>query len=96
MLERIKKEQTNVNDTCTDCGSFVDIGAVIDEFDTKIVMEFDLKTGMEEANSLSNKAKSRFPDTISEIKTTTDNVVLTLEFAVTVEKMLFQLENGLE
>ncbi|MGL4615543.1 MAG: DUF406 family protein, partial [Shewanella sp.] len=23
-----------VNDTCTDCGSFVDIGAVIDEHDT--------------------------------------------------------------
>ena len=36
----IEAQSPTVNDTCTDCGSFVDIGAVIDEHDTLLTLNF--------------------------------------------------------
>ncbi len=41
-MKNIQKAQSNlVNDTCTDCGSFVDVGAVIDEYATVLELELN-------------------------------------------------------
>ena len=40
MKRHNRSKSPTVNDTCTDCGSFVDIGAVIDEHDTLLTLNF--------------------------------------------------------
>lgn len=95
MIDTIKKQQDNVNDTCTDCGSFVDIGAVIDEHDTELKLVFNGDNAENEAQVIADKAKNRFDKVDTVLNKSSDKVELVLTFSVTVEKMLFQMENGL-
>ncbi|MCL1142504.1 DUF406 family protein [Shewanella gaetbuli] len=94
-MKKIVEQQDNVNDTCTDCGSFVDIGAVIDEHDTLLSLSIEGDDANEKAQQIAEKARQRFSHVEVNINEQQDKVELNLTFSVTVEKMLFQLENGL-
>ncbi|GAA0782384.1 MULTISPECIES: DUF406 family protein [Pseudomonadati] len=93
MVKKIREQQQNVNDTCTDCGSFVDIGAVIDEHDTELMLMFTGESAKNDAQAIANKAIQRFDHVVVDMAMMDNNIQLTLTFAVTVEKMLFQMEN---
>ncbi|MGL4518093.1 MAG: DUF406 family protein [Shewanella sp.] len=84
-----------VNDTCTDCGSFVDIGAVIDEHDTELALHFHGESAMQDAQTLAARASARFDKTQVKITPEGEDVHLVLTFDVSAEKMIFQLQNGL-
>ncbi|MCH1930926.1 YfcZ/YiiS family protein [Shewanella sp. A25] len=91
----IKEQSVLVNDTCTDCGSYVDIGAVIDEQDTLLELDFDGESAEVDANRIVERATARFPNTQAQTEMMDQNVLVKLNFEVSVEKMIFQLENGL-
>lgn len=84
-----------VNDTCTHCGSFVDIGAVIEEDDTVLVVNCTGETAKSDAEALAKKAQTRFNDARYDITENNNNVTLTIHFSVSAEKMIFQLQNSL-
>ncbi|MBW3530096.1 DUF406 family protein [Shewanella sp. NKUCC06_TVS] len=91
----IEAQSPTVNDTCTDCGSFVDIGAVIDEHDTLLTLNFVGDSAQADAESMATRAQTRFAEVQTEFVTKTGGVDLLLTFNVSAEKMIFQLENGL-
>ncbi|EGT3626596.1 YfcZ/YiiS family protein [Shewanella sp. NKUCC05_KAH] len=91
----IEAQSPTVNDTCTDCGSFVDIGAVIDEHDTLLTLNFVGDSAQADAESMATRAQTRFAEVQTEFVTKTEGVDLLLTFNVSAEKMIFQLENGL-
>lgn len=91
----IEAQSPTVNDTCTDCGSFVDIGAVIDEHDTLLKLNFVGDSAQADAESMATRAQTRFAEVQTEFVTKTEGVDLLLTFNVSAEKMIFQLENGL-
>ncbi|ACA86825.1 DUF406 family protein [Shewanella woodyi] len=95
-MKNIQESQSAlVNDTCNDCGSYADIGAVIDEHDTQLSISFTGVDAKVEAEAVALKAKSRFDGVESEIKTDSDLTSLVIHFAYSAEKMIFQLENGI-
>lgn len=95
-MKNIKESQSAlVNDTCTDCGSYADIGAVIDEHDTLLTVSFTGSEAQAEAEVISVKAKARFDGVESVIKVENEMVTLNISFAYSAEKMIFQLENGI-
>lgn len=91
----IEAQSPTVNDTCTDCGSFVDIGTVIDEHDTLLTLNFVGDSAQADAESMATRAQTRFAEVQTEFVTKTEGVDLLLTFNVSAEKMIFQLENGL-
>ncbi|WP_173496690.1 DUF406 family protein [Shewanella sp. ISTPL2] len=91
----IEAQSPTVNDTCTDCGSFVDIGAVIDEHDTLLTLNFVGDSAQADAKSMATRAQTRFAEVQTEFVTKAEGVDLLLTFNVSAEKMIFQLENGL-
>ncbi len=95
-MKNIQKAQSDlVNDTCNDCGSFVDVGAVIDEHDTVLELTLTGENASILANEVAEKAKNRFEEVGSEITTDGEQHTLTLTFSFSAEKMIFQLENSL-
>lgn len=91
----IEAQSPTVNDTCTDCGSFVDIGAVIDEHDTLLMLNFVGDSAQVDAESMASRAQARFAEVQTKFVTTAAGIDLLLTFGVSAEKMIFQLENGL-
>ncbi|QLE85656.1 MULTISPECIES: DUF406 family protein [Shewanella] len=92
-MKNIQQRQSDlVNDTCNDCGSYADIGAVIDEHDTVLILQYSLEQ-QQTVDELVTKAQSRFDDVRADI--TQDDAMLTLklQFQFSAEKMIFQLEN---
>ncbi|WP_299794643.1 DUF406 family protein [uncultured Shewanella sp.] len=95
-MKNIKSAQSDlVNDTCNDCGSYADIGAVIDEHDTQLVMTFSGDSAKADAEAMQEKATKRFDELTTEIKSENSQVTLLLNFAFSAEKMIFQLENSI-
>ncbi|MCL2919307.1 DUF406 family protein [Shewanella litorisediminis] len=95
-MKAIKTNQSSsVNDTCTDCGSFVDIGAVIGEEDTVLTLELSGEDADVRAQYLLDLAVTRFGDVTGQIDPTDAGFRLRLNFDVAAEKMIFQLEQGL-
>ena len=95
-MKNIQKAQSNlVNDTCTDCGSYADIGAVIDEYDTQLVIERVGDDAKEQAQQLIDLACKRFGDLQCLVSETEEGASLTITFNYSAEKMIFQLENNL-
>mgnify|MGYP002063334195 CR=1 FL=1 len=95
-MKKIQEGQSElVNDTCTDCGSYADIGAVIDEFDTVLTLSRQGEQAQSELQSLADAAKARFEGVVSEMIPVEDGLQLTLTFGYSAEKMIFQLEHGL-
>lgn len=90
-----KPKHNQVNDTCNPCGSFVDIGTVIEAQDTELLIHLKGQQAEQDASRLSEKAKVRFKTTTASMKTTSEGVILGLNFEYTVEKMIFQLEEQL-
>ncbi|QQX78388.1 DUF406 family protein [Shewanella sp. KX20019] len=95
-MKNIQKAQSDlVNDTCNDCGSFVDVGAVIDEHDTVLELMLSGEDAVKLATEVATKASNRFADVTSEVTRAGDDIKLALTFSFSAEKMIFQLENSL-
>ncbi|QYJ87774.1 YfcZ/YiiS family protein [Shewanella mesophila] len=95
-MKNIEKGQSAlVNDTCTDCGSYADIGAVIDEHDTVLVIEKLGAEALEQLETLVKLAKVRFDAVQADIVEIEGGQQLSLTFAFSAEKMIFQLQNNL-
>jgi uncharacterized protein YfcZ (UPF0381/DUF406 family) len=95
MIKQIKQQQGNVSDSCTECGSYVDIGAVVEVEDTLLLLSFVGDDALLQAQSMLQVAQERFPDTKADIIDEDSTISLKLDFAFSVEKMIFQLENQL-
>ena len=89
------QESSLVNETCNDCGSYVDIGAVIDENDTVLLICFTGTDAQKKAELIAVKATNRFDHVQSEIKKEGEKFNLLIQFAFSAEKMIFQLENSI-
>ncbi|MDF0535912.1 DUF406 family protein [Shewanella yunxiaonensis] len=95
-MKSIKEAQSDlVNDTCAECGSFVDIGTVVEESDVLLHLQFSGKTAKEDAQTLADKASARFADAVVTLTEKAPNWLLDIEFGCSAEKMIFQLENSL-
>ena len=95
-MKNIQKAQSDlVNDTCNDCGSFVDVGAVIDEYDTVLELELQGENCEELANTVIEKAQQRFEGVTAQTQLDGQTAKISLTFSFSAEKMIFQLENGL-
>ncbi|QYJ96010.1 YfcZ/YiiS family protein [Shewanella alkalitolerans] len=95
-MKKIQEGQSElVNDTCNDCGSYADIGAVIDEFDTVLTLVREGDKAQSELQALAEAAKQRFEGVKSDIKAVEAGLELRLTFGYSAEKMIFQLEHGL-
>ena len=94
-MKAIKEAQTlDINDNCTTCGSILDIGAVITESDTLLNVEFELsESGLKAAENLAEQANANFKSVDTKITEQESKVLLSLNFDVAVEKMLFQMQN---
>ena len=95
MIKQIKQQQGNVSDSCTECGSYVDIGAVVEVDDTLLTVSFTGDDALIQAQTLQQIAQQRFTDTKAEVIDDDSTITLELNFAYSVEKMIFQLENQL-
>ncbi|MPY24099.1 DUF406 family protein [Shewanella sp. YLB-07] len=84
-----------VNDTCNDCGSYADIGAVIDEHDRQLVVSFTGEEALAESELLRDKVQARFDNVRVELMSVDSDISLTIDFAFSAEKMIFQLENSI-
>ncbi|WP_394201813.1 DUF406 family protein [Shewanella waksmanii] len=92
-MKNIQQRQSDlVNDTCNDCGSYADIGAVIDEHDTELVLEYPL-ADQSDADAIIAKAKTRFEGVLATTSSNDTNLTIKLQFQFSAEKMIFQLEN---
>ncbi|MFQ6371001.1 DUF406 family protein [Shewanella sp. YIC-542] len=95
-MKSIKEAQSDlVNDTCAECGSYVDIGAVVEESDIVLQLTFTGDAAKEDAQALADKAKARFNDVVVNLVQQNDDWQLALEFGCSAEKMIFQLQNSL-
>ena len=93
-----EKNNSNESDVCEACGTIVELGSVIKEDDTVLVLPFE---GVDPAgvNKLAQKyiaaAKARF-DTVevNKAESTTEqgfSIELTLTFECTAEKLIFEM-----
>ena len=95
-MKEIKKSQAvDVNDSCNTCGSFVDLGAVINENDTELLVQFTGPEAYSEAECLAAIAKQSFTNTEYKIDKRQNKTSLIIKFDVTAEKMIFQMQQGL-
>ncbi|RLV60606.1 DUF406 family protein [Parashewanella curva] len=95
-MKSIKQNQLlDVNDTCNTCGAFVDVGAVIGEDDKQLVVSLSGDRAEQEAQDLIAAATSQFSDVSYHLDSINNELVLTFDFVVAVEKMLFQMQNKL-
>ncbi|MCL1073170.1 DUF406 family protein [Shewanella dokdonensis] len=95
-MKSIKEAQSDlVNDTCAECGSFVDIGAVVEETDVLLQLPFAGENAKADAEALAAKAKARFADVLVRLIAQDNGWLLQLEFGCSAEKMIFQLQNSL-
>ncbi|WP_282168109.1 DUF406 family protein [Shewanella japonica] len=95
MIKTITQQEVQVSDSCNDCGSFVDIGTVIDEQDTRLILKITGDAVAEEAEDIITKAKTRFDSVKVNSEQAETDITVIIDFEFTAEKMIFQLENGL-
>ena len=96
--ETVQTTQTQENDVCEACGTIVELGSVIREDDTQLVLPFSGPT-KESVEALADKyikaAKARF-DTVDitvdykEVESIIESKV-TLQFECTAEKLIFEM-----
>ncbi|GGE66720.1 DUF406 family protein [Shewanella carassii] len=95
-MKSIQQAQAaNVHDTCAECGSYVDIGTVVEEGDTLLSLTFQGESATVDAETLKKLAEGRFADVKAELRRVEQTVTLALTFSCSAEKMIFQLENAL-
>ena len=95
MIKTITKQDVQVSDSCNDCGSFVDIGTVIDEQDTQLILQVEGETALADAQAIIEKAETRFDSVNTRFDETDNHITVFIDFEFTAEKMIFQLENSL-
>lgn len=91
-------QDKNVDDICEACGSFVELGSVISDDDTVLVLPFTGKDS-DAVKALAKKyidaARTRFDSVVvTEQETTEDDGVslqITLKFDCTAEKLIFEM-----
>ena len=96
--ETSQKSQDQENEVCEACGTIVELGSVITEDDTQLVLPFSGPT-KESVEALAEKyikaAKARF-ETVEitvdykEVESTIESEV-TLQFECTAEKLIFEM-----
>ncbi|WP_236546641.1 DUF406 family protein [Psychromonas sp. L1A2] len=96
--ETSQKNQVQENEVCEACGTIVELGSVITEDDTQLVLPFSGPT-KESVEALAEKyikaAKARF-ETVEitvdykEVESTIESEV-TLQFECTAEKLIFEM-----
>ena len=98
----MSQDKNNTNecelDVCEACGSFVELGSVISDDDTVLILPF---SGTDKASvaALAQKyidaATERFPEVIVNTKESNDaegaHIELTLTFDCTAEKLIFEM-----
>jgi uncharacterized protein YfcZ (UPF0381/DUF406 family) len=84
-----------INETTDACGAFVDIGKLIEANDTLLVVHFNGHKSKAGAARLQLKAEQKFKNVTASMKVMDDDVILSLNFEYTVEKLIFQLEESL-
>lgn len=95
-MKNIQERQSDlVNDTCNDCGSYADIGAVIDEHDRVLTIEIAGDDADMQIERLVNAAKARFDNVEVDVIDKAGSKILSLTFAFSAEKMIYQLHNNL-
>ncbi len=95
-MKEIKESQAvDANDTCNTCGAFVDLGAVINENDTELLVQFEGPKANLEAERLALIATQNFTNVDYKIDKGQDKISLLIKFDVTAEKMIFQMQQGL-
>ncbi|GIU53204.1 MULTISPECIES: DUF406 family protein [Shewanella] len=95
MIKTITKQEVQVSDSCNDCGSFVDIGTVIDEQDTHLILQVEGENADVDTQNIIQKAQQRFESVKTSFDKSDKHYTIFLEFEFTAEKMIFQLENSL-
>lgn len=95
-MKNIQERQSDlVNDTCNDCGSYADIGAVIDEHDRVLTIAITGDDAQAQIERLVNAATARFDNVAVEVIDDETGKTLSLTFAFSAEKMIYQLHNNL-
>ena len=95
-MKSIKAAQSDlVNDTCAECGSFVDIGTVLEEDDTLLQLDFVGETAVADAAAIVEQTAARFSDAAITQQATDDGVRLAINFSCSAEKIIFQLQHRL-
>ncbi|MCE9678541.1 YfcZ/YiiS family protein [Shewanella sp. AS1] len=95
-MNNIEKAQSDlINDTCNDCGSYADIGAVIDEHDTLLTIERVGSDSQQAIAEFAKAAQAKFDGVKVEVVDIEGGQRLMLTFAFSAEKMIFQLQQGL-
>ncbi|MFT5557867.1 MAG: hypothetical protein ACJAYB_001171 [Psychromonas sp.] len=91
-------QDKNANDVCEACGSFVELGSVISDDDTVLVLPFigkDSAAVKALAQKYIDAAKTRFDSVVvTEQETTADDGVslrVTFDFDCTAEKLIFEM-----
>lgn len=85
-------------DVCDTCGSIVELGSVINEDDTVLVLPFsgaDKASVQKLAEKYMAAAKERFPEVVATTEESSDaegeHIKLTLAFECTAEKLIFEM-----
>lgn len=95
-MKSIKEAQSDlVNDTCAECGSFVDIGTVLEEDDTLLQLDFVGDTATADAAAVVEQTAAQFSDASISQQATAEGVRLNINFSCSAEKIIFQLHHRL-
>lgn len=91
-------QEQNTNDVCEACGTIVELGSVISDDDTMLVLPF---TGGDKASveqlvkKYTDAAKERFPEVEVSTEESSDaegeHIKLALTFDCTAEKLIFEM-----
>ena len=91
-------QDQNTNDVCEACGTIVELGSVIAEDDTVLVLPFsgEDKASVEQlAQKYIDAAKERFPEVVATTEESSDtdgeHIKLALAFECTAEKLIFEM-----
>lgn len=93
MSQDQNKNNSDETDVCEACGTIVELGSVITEDDTELLLPF---SGDEEAVALlvkkySEAAKARFSTVEVNVEKKNSGVELSLRFECTAEKLIFEM-----
>ena len=91
-------QDQNTNDVCEACGTIVELGSVIAEDDTVLVLPFtgENRVSVEQlAQKYIDAAKERFPEVVVNTEESSDadgeHIKLALTFECTAEKLIFEM-----
>jgi len=91
-------QDKNTNDVCEACGTIVELGSVIGEDDTVLVLPFaghSKEAVAQLAQKYIDAAQTRFPEVVVATQESSDadgeHIALSLTFDCTAEKLIFEM-----